>query len=95
MQELLFPELGWMTGDPFDGFKVSKTTLVDDQDDVFVCLFEKQDANGKKIYLVGERHIRVLPGGEKRLELRNVKEYKHSRDRANHDYLERKTSLGR
>lgn len=95
MQELLFPELSETTTDPFDGFTVHRADQTKARDDVFVCLFTKQDANGKKIYLVGERHIRTLPGGKKRLELRNVKEYKHSRDRANYDYSERKTSLGR
>lgn len=89
MQELLFPELSEYADETFDEFDCLLSTQIPHTGaDRYVCLFEKQDNNGKKIYLVGERTLTTTPHGT-RFMLHDVREYKHSKDRAFSDYKER------
>lgn len=92
MQELLFSELSAHHTESFDGY-ICLDSAKAKNTSAYVCLFFKIDANGKKRYLVGERHWVTTLAGD-RFKLINIKEHKHTKYRAETDYWERVEHLG-
>jgi hypothetical protein len=89
MQELLIPVLTKYADDDIPGYQCIDTRHL--QQAVF-CLFEQQKNNGKHVYLVATRRMtrdQQLVGAPIVWSLTDVKEYKHARDRAEHDFYSR------
>lgn len=93
MQELLIPVLTKYADDDIPGYQCIGTR---DHQQAVYCLYEQQKQNGKHVYLVATR--RMIRSWEAEREglpsslgwsLTNVKEYKHARDRAEHDFYTR------
>ena len=90
MQELLIPVLTTFADDDIPGYKCIDTR--DHQQQAVYCIFEQQKQNGKHVYLVATRRItrdEQRVGAPIVRSLTNVKEYKHAKDRAEHDFYTR------
>jgi hypothetical protein len=87
MQEMTFPQLVEQIDAPFDDYRLYKSDVYEDDYSRAVCMFSKQDTNGKLFWLVADR-VRV--GFVTTWETRNVKEFKHAKSRAELEYIRRK-----
>lgn len=92
MQELLFPYITQTVEDDFDGFHCIAYHVYPDWDEERLrwkaaALLQKQNPNGKKIYIVADRDVLKTTSSEVRTH--NVLEFKHSLHRAQQEYQER------